>query len=120
MHDHHIETGNLLIANAPLVPGRDGRDREIAPTGRGGAVAVVVFDLGGVVFRYLPERRLAMLAELTGRSTTQIRKTLMDSGYSRSCDAGRLDVEGAYREGIRLLGQRLSLDRFAGLWTSAF
>jgi FMN phosphatase YigB (HAD superfamily) len=80
----------------------------------------VVFDLGGVVFRYLPERRLAMLAELTGRSTTQIRKTLMDSGYSRSCDAGRLDVEGAYREGIRLLGQRLSLDRFAGLWTSAF
>lgn len=84
------------------------------------AASAVVFDLGGVVFHYRPALRLEALARVSGRGTSVLRKAFMDSGYSRSCDAGRLDLEGAHREGIRLLGQRLSLDRFVDLWITAF
>ena len=84
------------------------------------ALAAVAFDLGGVAFRYVPGRRLAAFAEATRRSPDDIRKALMDSGYSTSCDAGRLSGDAAYREGLRLLGQRMSLERFRRYWISAF
>jgi HAD superfamily hydrolase (TIGR01509 family) len=80
----------------------------------------VVFDLGGVVFRYAPERRLAAFARLTGTPPDTLRKRFIGSGYAMSCDAGRLQGEAAYREGIRLLGQRISYQRFRSLWISAF
>jgi HAD superfamily hydrolase (TIGR01509 family) len=85
-----------------------------------GAIAAVAFDLGGVVFRYRPERRLAAFAAATGRSPERIRKALMDSGYARSCDAGRLCGEAALHEGLRLLGQRMSYARFRDCWIAAF
>ncbi len=83
-------------------------------------VAAIIFDLGGVVFRYRPERRLAGFARLTGDSPEALHKRLVASGYSQSCDAGRFKGEAAYREGMRLLGQRVSLERFRELWVRAF
>ncbi|MEQ9004178.1 MAG: HAD family phosphatase [Pseudomonadales bacterium] len=82
--------------------------------------AAVVLDLGGVLFRLLPERRLAAFAELTGHSPEQVRRRLFDSGFSRSCDAGQLGTDAAHREGVRLLGRRLGLSRFRRLWASAY
>lgn len=82
--------------------------------------AAVIFDLGGVVFRYHPEKRLAGFARLTGLPPDALHKRLVASGYSRSCDSGRLKGEAAYREGVRLLGARLSLERFRELWVRAF
>lgn len=83
-------------------------------------IRVVVLDLGGVVFRYRPERRFEGFARLTGLDPTDVRKRLMDSGYSRGCDAGRLNPDAAYREGLRLLGTRMTLERFRDVWISAF
>ncbi|HEX7035097.1 MAG TPA: HAD family phosphatase [Pseudomonadales bacterium] len=83
-------------------------------------IAAVAFDLGGVVFRYRPERRLDAFARATGRSPAALQKALIDSGYARSCDAGRLTGEAAYREGSRLLGQRLGFGRFRSTWIEAF
>lgn len=83
-------------------------------------IAAAVFDLGGVVFRYRPERRLDAFARATGRSAAELQKALIDSGYARSCDAGRLTGEAAYREGTRLLGQRLGFGRFRSTWIEAF
>lgn len=80
----------------------------------------VVFDLGGVLFRYLPERRLEMFSSLTGMAADDVRRRLMDSGYSRSCDAGRLRGDAAHAEGNRLLGRRLGLATFRRAWISAF
>lgn len=80
----------------------------------------VVLDLGGVLFRYRPERRLETLRRLTGLSAAEIRRRLMDSGYSRSCDAGRLRGEAVHAEANRLLGRRLGLQTFQGAWISAF
>lgn len=83
-------------------------------------IAAVAFDLGGVVFRYRPERRLDAFARATGRSPAELQKALIDSGYARSCDAGRLTGDAAYREGTRLLGQRLGFGRFRSIWIEAF
>jgi HAD superfamily hydrolase (TIGR01509 family) len=49
-----------------------------------------------------------------------MRKRLADSGYAQTCDMGRLKGQKAYMEGIRLLGKRLSLERFTQIWVSAF
>ncbi|NBC22673.1 MAG: HAD-IA family hydrolase [Gammaproteobacteria bacterium] len=80
----------------------------------------LVLDLGGVVFHYRPERRFDGFARATGLDAGTVRKRLMDSGYSRSCDAGRLNAEAAWREGCRLLDTRLGFERFQTLWISAF
>jgi putative hydrolase of the HAD superfamily len=83
-------------------------------------VQVAVFDLGGVVFTYTPEIRWRQFSDLTGDSPALIRKRLLDSGYAESCDRGRLNRERAYQEGVRLLGHRLSIQRFTAMWISAF
>jgi HAD superfamily hydrolase (TIGR01509 family) len=83
-------------------------------------IDAVIFDLGGVAFNYHPDRRLAQFADHIGESVQTIRKRLFDSGYAVACDSGRLQGEGAYREGIRMLGQRMTLERFRDLWVSAF
>jgi putative hydrolase of the HAD superfamily len=80
----------------------------------------VVFGLGGVIFSYNPDVRWQKFAEHTGETASAIRKRLADSGYAQTCDMGRLKGKKAYAEGIRLLGKRLSLERFAQIWVSAF
>ncbi|MEQ8859416.1 MAG: hypothetical protein RIC56_12285 [Pseudomonadales bacterium] len=80
----------------------------------------MIFDLGGVVFRYRPDERLLEFARLTGLDLHEVRRRLMDSGYSRACDAGRLDRDAAHREGCRLLGARIGQATFERLWISAF
>jgi HAD superfamily hydrolase (TIGR01509 family) len=82
--------------------------------------AVVLFDLGGVLFRYAPERRWREFARLTGLEPDEVARRLGRSGFSSACDAGRLRGAAAHREGLRLLGQRLSLERFVGAWIAAF
>lgn len=83
-------------------------------------IRAVIFDLGGVAFHYHSERRLEKFAAHTGEAPETIRKRLFDSGYSQSCDSGRLKGEAAYREGIRMLGHRITLKHFRDLWVSAF
>jgi HAD superfamily hydrolase (TIGR01509 family) len=80
----------------------------------------VVFDLGGVVFHYTPEIRWQKFAEVTGEDPDLIRRRMQDSGYAQACDRGRLNREGAYREGVKLLGHRLSALRFTAIWISVF
>jgi len=83
-------------------------------------IQAVIFDLGGVAFDYRPERRLQEFAAQTGESAQTIRRRLIDSGYSLSCDSGRLQGEAIYREGVRMLGHRLTMAHFRDLWVSAF
>ena len=80
----------------------------------------VVFDLGGVVFHYTPQIRWQKFAEVTGEDPDVIRRRMQDSGYAESCDRGRLNRDRAYREGVKLLGHRLSAARFTAIWISVF
>ena len=99
------------------------RSAEPAPAGDVSvrpALRAAIFDLGGVVFRYREEHRLAGFARISGRSSEELRKRFLDSGYRLACDAGRLDADGAFREGLRLLGRRISMARFRDLWADAY
>jgi HAD superfamily hydrolase (TIGR01509 family) len=84
------------------------------------AVSIVLFDLGGVLFRYQPDVRWQAFAEQTDLTPEEIRRRLSSSGYAMACDQGRFRGNRAYREGILLLGSRMSMERFVQLWLSAF
>ncbi len=81
---------------------------------------LVLFDLGGVLFRYQPEVRWQAFAEQTDMPAEEIRRRLSSSGYAMTCDQGRFRGNRAYREGIKALGSRMSMERFVQLWVSAF
>jgi HAD superfamily hydrolase (TIGR01509 family) len=83
-------------------------------------VRAVIFDLGGVVFDYRPELRWQTFAEETGETPEAVRKRLSDSGYAQACELGRLKGSKAYNEGTRMLGKRLSRERFTQIWVSVF
>ena len=80
----------------------------------------VLFDLGGVLFRYRPEVRWRAFAEQTELPADEVRRRLSSSGYAMACDDGRFRGNRAYREGIKALGSRMSMERFVQLWVSAF
>lgn len=82
--------------------------------------SVILFDLGGVLFRYQPQIRWQAFAEQTGLSAEEVRRRLSSSGYAMACDQGRFRGNRAYTEGIRALGSRMSMERFVQLWVSAF
>ena len=83
-------------------------------------ISTVIFDLGGVVFSYDPDTRLQQFSAFTGETTNTVRKRLIDSGYSQSCDLGRFKGERAYREGIQALGHRMTMEHFRNMWVSVF
>ncbi len=84
------------------------------------SIRVVLFDLGGVLFRYQPEVRWQAFAEQTELTAEAARARLSASGWAMACDQGRYRGNRAYREGIKALGSRMSMERFVQLWVSAF
>jgi putative hydrolase of the HAD superfamily len=86
----------------------------------GDGIAVVLFDLGGVLFRYDPAVRWRAFAALTGLSEVEVRRRLSASGWARACDQGRYRGQAAVEAGLSALGARLSRERFTEAWMSAF
>jgi putative hydrolase of the HAD superfamily len=80
----------------------------------------VLFDLGGVVCRFLPERRLGLLASASAKPVEEIERLLCESGFSRRCDRGELGADEMYRETCRRLASSMRYAEFRGLWASAF
>ena len=81
---------------------------------------MALFDLGGVLFRYQPETRWQAFEEQTDIAADEVRRRLSSSGYAMACDQGRYRGNRAYKEGIKALGSRMSMERFVQLWVSAF
>lgn len=84
------------------------------------AINTIIFDLGGVVFHYDPRTRLREFSTFTGETEETVRKRLIDSGYSLSCDLGQFKGERAYREGLKQLDHRMTMEHFREMWISAF
>jgi glucose-1-phosphatase len=85
-----------------------------------GAVSTVLFDLGGVVCRFVPERRLAVLAADCGLTPAEVRARVWDSGIDAGCDLGRYSAEEMYEEIRRALGLRMEYAAFRVAWATAF
>jgi putative hydrolase of the HAD superfamily len=81
---------------------------------------VIFFDLGGVVCRFRPERRLAALGEACGVSAEQVESVLYSSGLIERWDCGlgsSAEIHRTVREG---LGYRGDLKTLHEIWCRAF
>ncbi len=67
-------------------------------------ISTVVFDLGGVAARFLPERRLAALTAASNRSEEDVYALLWESGFDDDCDAGAYSAEEAFDYVRRSIG----------------
>lgn len=66
--------------------------------------SVLVLDLGGVVGRWLPDRRLHRLAQLSGQSVAVVDQLVFESGFEEASERGRFDHETFVAELAGLLG----------------
>jgi putative hydrolase of the HAD superfamily len=82
--------------------------------------SLVLFDLGGVVCRFVPERRLQLLASAAGKPPEEVHELLWGSGFSRRCDRGEFRGAEMHERACELLGWAASYDDFRRTWASAF
>jgi putative hydrolase of the HAD superfamily len=85
--------------------------------------AAAVFDLGGVAARWLPERRLHHLAELSGLTPAAVDQLVFASGFDDAAERGRFDQAAFTVELAGLLGIEVTTDSIAALrraWASAY
>lgn len=84
---------------------------------------VLVMDLGGVTARWLPDRRLAALAHLSGLPAATVDQLVFESGFDEAGERGRFTPAGFTEELASLLGLVTSPDGDAALrtaWAQAF
>jgi HAD superfamily hydrolase (TIGR01509 family) len=83
-------------------------------------IATVLFDLGGVVCRFHPERRLRALAAACGRSEREVRGRIWESGFDQDCDLGRYTADEVYHQTRHRLGLQAGYEAFSRMWALAF
>ena len=80
----------------------------------------VLFDLGGVLFRYMPESRLKHLIGMTGLSGAHIHEEIWKSDYDETCERGDLNAAESHPEFCHRHGVDLSYDGFRNAMAYAF
>ena len=80
---------------------------------------VVFFDLGGVVCRFHPERRLAALTAATGLAEPDIHARIWGSGLDDRMDRGDYTLEEAHRAIVNALGRPIARDTLISAWALA-
>ena len=80
----------------------------------------VLFDLGGVLFHYMPERRLERLIEMTSLPGGRIQEEIWESNYDETCERGDLDAVESHAEFCGRLGIDVSYDSFRAAMAYAF
>jgi FMN phosphatase YigB (HAD superfamily) len=83
-------------------------------------IEAVVLDLGGVVCRFVPDRRLKALARLSGRPASDIQAAVWASGLDTRAESGDLDHDEAYAAVLGRLGDGVSAGDLRAAWAAAF
>lgn len=84
---------------------------------------VLVMDLGGVTCRWLPDRRLTALSELSGLPAETIDQLVFTSGFDDAGERGRFPLDEFVAELLRLLGLAPTADladAARAAWATAF
>ena len=84
---------------------------------------IVVFDLGGVVCRWLPDRRLVALAELCGLPPATIDQLVFESGFDDAGERGRFTLAEFTEQLAAMLGLPIAPDTDDALrsaWATAY
>ena len=79
----------------------------------------VVFDLGGVVCRWLPDRRLVALSELSGLPPATVDQVVFESGFDDAGERGQFTLDEYTTTLGSLLGLEPSVDQ-RGLLSAAW
>lgn len=82
--------------------------------------AAVVFDLGDVVCRFHPERRLRALADATRLPTEVVEAAIWGSGLEARGEVGDFDLAALQQEILGALDWRVDGDSLGTAWASAF
>jgi FMN phosphatase YigB (HAD superfamily) len=87
-------------------------------------IEAVVLDLGGVVCRFVPDRRLRALARLARQPASDIHAALWASGLDARAESGDLDHDEAYAAVLGRLatgkGDGVSPGDLRTAWAAAF
>jgi glucose-1-phosphatase len=83
-------------------------------------ISTILFDLGGVVCRFHPERRLRALASACGLAEAEVQARVWDSGFDRDCDRGRYTAQQVYHRIQEILGLTVGYEEFGRMWALAF
>jgi glucose-1-phosphatase len=78
-------------------------------------IALILFDLNGVLYRYDRDIRIAYLASVVKQTPAAVKAAIWDSGFEDSGDAGLLDAD-AYLRGF---GACLGYDLGEAEWVAA-
>ncbi|MCU1369424.1 MAG: hydrolase [Ilumatobacteraceae bacterium] len=84
---------------------------------------VLVMDLGGVTCRWLPDRRLTALSDLSGLPPGTIDQVVFESGFDDAGERGRFPLDEFVAELLRLLGLSTTTDladAARAAWATAF
>lgn len=84
---------------------------------------VLVMDLGGVTCRWLPDRRLTALSELSGLPAETIDQLVFQSGFDDAGERGRFPLDEFVAELLRLLALTPTedlADAARAAWATAF
>ena len=81
---------------------------------------VIFFDLGGVVSRFHPQRRLSALGEACGVSVELVERTLYASGRIAQWDAGHGSATDIHRTLQEELGYTGGITTLKEIWCRAF
>lgn len=81
---------------------------------------LVFFDFGGVVSELVPERRLIMLAAVSGLSKAEVHRRVWGCGLADACDAGRYSAMEMHDRICTTLGIRLPREELRRLMCLAF
>jgi putative hydrolase of the HAD superfamily len=83
-------------------------------------IEAVVMDLGGVAARFKPERRLRVLASLTGVGEDVVQEALFDSGFEQRAELGLHSFDDVV-DRIRHVSRRsISPNAVVDAWSLAF
>jgi len=86
----------------------------------GNAPSVILFDLGGVLFTYDPDRRARYIAESAGLPVSEVQARVFDTDFDARCESGDLDGPTSHAEFCRLLGVEWPIDVCRDALCSAF
>jgi glucose-1-phosphatase len=84
------------------------------------AIGTVVFDLGGVICRYRPERRLRELALICGRAPEDVHRLLYGSGFVGETERGQWDAAQIVSEVGARLGCVVGRAELTRAWLAPF
>ena len=81
---------------------------------------MIVWDLGGVLARFRPDRRLTALAEATGLPPGAVEERIWSSGLDAEAETGRLGDDEAWTRVLDALDGRIGRAELQRCWSLAF